>query len=56
MILVVENEGVGFFDMEFVVFECLGGEIRYNVGMVELFINGEKVMGVVLDNGEIILV
>lgn len=53
--LAAENEGVGLFDMELAAFERLGGEIRYNAGMAELLTNGEKVTGVVLDNGETIL-
>lgn len=50
--LAAENEGVGLFDMELAAFQRLGGEIRYNAGMASLMTNGEKVSGVLLDNGD----
>lgn len=49
--LAAENEGVGLYDMELVAFTKLGGEIRYNLGMSELIVDGARVVGVRCDDG-----
>ncbi|MDE0764512.1 MAG: FAD-dependent tricarballylate dehydrogenase TcuA [Amylibacter sp.] len=52
--LAAENEGVGLYDMELAAFKKLGGEIRYNIGMSELVLDGARVAGVKCDDSSII--
>ena len=52
--LAAENEGVGLFDMEFAAFQRLGGVIRYDTAMAELYTQDSQVRGVILSDKSII--
>ena len=52
--LAAQNEGVGLFDMELAAFERLGGRIRYDSGVTGLMTDGERVIGVMVGDDEIL--
>lgn len=49
--LAAAHEGVGLVDAEIAAFERLGGEIRYDCGMVDLLVENERVVGAVVETG-----